>query len=57
MVPVESVNYLQSEFTKANKSNLRVTIYPGANHRLQHKDILYRKEFFSALSKSINAGE
>lgn len=52
-VPVESAYYLESEFKKAGKTNLKLLVYKDANHRLSADDKSYRDEFFSKLSQML----
>jgi len=48
--PVESTRFLATQFKVAGKSNLILHVYPGADHRLNGKDISHRSEFFAELS-------
>ena len=50
-VPVESAHFLESQFKYAEKSNLILDVYPGADHRLNGNGIVYRNEFFAKLSR------
>ena len=52
-VPVESANYLASEYKEAGKSNLTLMVYKGANHQLNDGDKSYRSEFFKLLSQML----
>lgn len=54
-VPVESAKYLESQFMAAGKSNLRLKVYPGANHQLSAGSRSYRQEFFEELSRVVKA--
>ena len=49
-VPVESARYLEKRFKEQGKSNLTLLVYPGADHRLNSKDVSYRSDFFMKLS-------
>lgn len=49
-VPVESARFLASQFKDAGKTNLVLSVYPEANHRLSGNGISHRREFFAALS-------
>lgn len=52
-VPVESAYYLKSAFQIAGKNNLKLMVYPMADHRLNNGNISYRKEFFSLLGSML----
>ena len=52
-VPVESAYYLKTGFQKAGKKNLKLEVYPMADHRLNNGDVSYRKEFFSLLGSML----
>ena len=45
-VPIELVYYFKSQFQKAEKANLKVSIYPEKDHRLESKEKNYRSDFF-----------
>ena len=52
-VPFESAEYLASRFRDEGKSNMKVNIYPNADHRLNSSSGSYRDEFFSELADSV----
>lgn len=54
-VPVESARFLASQLKEAGKSNLILKVYPGADHRLNGNGISHRSEFFSELSRLLQA--
>ena len=49
-VPVESVLYLKRMFKRADRDNLTVVIYPGADHTLSAPGMDYRLDFMKRLS-------
>ena len=54
-VPQESAQLLQRQFKEAGKTNLKLEIYPDANHRLQSADKSYRSEYFARLSELLHS--
>lgn len=52
-VPVESAYYLKTELQKVGKKNLKLKVYPMADHRLNNGNVSYRKEFFSILGSML----
>lgn len=52
-VPVESVQFLETKFKEAGKSNLIVHVYPSADHRLNANGVSYRNEFFAELGRML----
>lgn len=54
-VPVESVHFLETKFKEADKDNLSVRIYPGADHRLSGNGMSYRSNFFAELGHLLQA--
>ena len=54
-VPSESARFLAAQFKEADKSNLILNVYPGADHRLNSNGISHRSEFFSDLSRLLKS--
>lgn len=52
-VPVESAYYLDSQFKEADKSNLTLKVYPGADHRLNDENESKRGELFRLLGQML----
>lgn len=50
-VPVASARALVAEFQAAGKPNLRLEVYPGADHRLSAPGVEYRDAFFRTLGE------
>ena len=50
-VPVESARALAAEFQAAGKRNLRLELYPGADHRLSAPGVEYLDAFFRTLGE------
>ncbi|MDD5105656.1 MAG: alpha/beta hydrolase [Desulfuromonadaceae bacterium] len=50
-VPVESARHLEAKFREAGKTNLKLTVYPAADHRLQAGGTDYRREFFGQVAR------
>ncbi len=53
-VPVESLQFLETTFREAEKENLTVRIYPGADHTLKAGDNSFRNNFFAELGKMLS---
>jgi len=54
-VPVESAKYLEHSFKTRGKDQLTVHVFPGADHRLVAPGGSYRDEFFTRLSRLLDA--
>jgi len=54
-IPVESAQFLASEFKAAGKKNLTLKVYPGADHRLTGPAGSHRPELFAELSRMLRA--
>lgn len=52
-VPVESALALKSAFEAEHKTNLRLIVYPGADHRLNAGPVSHRPHFFEEVSKAL----
>lgn len=50
-VPSESARFLAAQFKEADKRNLILNVYPGADHRLNSNSVSYRSDLFSELSR------
>jgi len=52
-VPFESAEYLASRFDDEGKNNLKVNIYPEADHQLNSESGSYREAFFRELAANV----